>query len=74
MHKTGLHWFRTDLRVNDNEALARLSHECEQVVAVFILTPDLFAPSEFGLSRLGKKRQAFINEALDDLKKTLLLK
>lgn len=72
MHKTGLHWFRTDLRVNDNEALARLSHECEQVVAVFVLTPDLFAPSEFGLSRLGKKRQAFINEALNDLKKTLL--
>lgn len=71
MYKTGLHWFRSDLRVSDNEALASLSHTCEKVIAVFVFTPQLFEKSNFGLPRLGQKRHAFIIESLNDLEKSL---
>ncbi len=35
----GLHWFRADLRVSDNTALNAAMEKCEELFAVFILTP-----------------------------------
>ena len=37
--KTGLLWFRSDLRLADNPALARALAECERIVPVYILEP-----------------------------------
>lgn len=39
----GLVWFRQDLRIQDNSALATALTECEQVFALFALTPKTWA-------------------------------
>lgn len=35
----GLHWFRADLRINDNSALIEAMKQCDVLFAVFIITP-----------------------------------
>ena len=37
----GLHWFRNDLRLHDNSALAALAGRAEQWLPVFVLDPRL---------------------------------
>ena len=37
----GLHWFRNDLRLDDNIALAELVGRCEQWLPVFVLDPRI---------------------------------
>lgn len=41
MSKVGLVWFRRDLRLRDNAALARALAECDQVIPVFIFDIDI---------------------------------
>lgn len=36
--KTAIHWFRRDLRITDNTALAAAAREAEQVVPVYVLS------------------------------------
>lgn len=41
--RTGLHWFRADLRVTDNTALAAAMQDCDQLFAVYIITGKTWA-------------------------------
>ncbi len=36
MKKTGIHWFRTDLRIHDNPALFTCLDEVERFIPIFI--------------------------------------
>lgn len=40
MQRKGLIWFRNDLRVRDNSALAEAARQCSQLVALFIVQPE----------------------------------
>jgi len=37
MKKTGIHWFRRDLRLEDNTALEKLSQEVDEIIPVYIV-------------------------------------
>lgn len=67
---TALHWFRNDLRVEDN---ASLSAACQskRVVAVYCLDPRNFENDEYGFPRTGKFRARFLLETLSELKESL---
>lgn len=57
-----VHWFRRDLRVEDNTALFRAARDAERVTTVFVLD-DHYADD----SRIGPARFRFLKESLEDL-------
>src|SRR5690606_31039849 len=56
-------WFRQDLRLHDNEALAEALRQAEAVIPVYVADPDL--------SRTGPNRLRFRREAVLDLRQRL---
>lgn len=67
----GLFWFRYDLRLHDNAAIAALCKEVSQVTFVYILDDKNFTPNALGLSPMGKHRHIFLLQTLVDLKQQL---
>ena len=63
---TLIHWFRRDLRVADNTALARAARDGERVVLVFVLD-DHYAEDP----NVGPARFRFLRESLEDLERRL---
>ncbi len=63
---TIVHWFRRDLRVEDNTALARAARDGGRVVPVFVLD-DHYAEDP----NVGPARFRFLRESLEDLEKGL---
>lgn len=61
-----LHWFRRDLRVEDNTALARAARDADRVVPIFLLD-DTYAND----SRVGPARFRFLRESLEELEARL---
>jgi deoxyribodipyrimidine photo-lyase len=51
--KTVIHWFRRDLRVSDNTALAEASRRSEVVRPVFILDDDILGAPDMGAARVS---------------------
>jgi deoxyribodipyrimidine photo-lyase len=48
----GLHWFRNDLRLGDNTALAALAERAEEWLPVFVLDPRIVGDATSGASRM----------------------
>ncbi|OJV97199.1 MAG: hypothetical protein BGO39_19060 [Chloroflexi bacterium 54-19] len=48
-----IHWFRRDLRLHDNTALALATQNCEQVIGLFILDPTLLDNPKTCPARVG---------------------
>jgi deoxyribodipyrimidine photo-lyase len=71
MAKTGLVWFRNDLRINDNHSLARAISENDRVIAFFCFDPYLFDIGEFGFRKTEKYRAKFLLETVTELKQNL---
>ena len=63
---TGIVWFRQDLRLADNPALAQACKDCEFVVCVFIDDPQ-----DQTLSSLGEASSVWLHHSLDALDKSL---
>jgi len=61
-----IHWFRRDLRVEDNTALARAARDGDRLVPVFILDDDEAAHRNAGPSRFR-----FLGESLAELSANL---
>ena len=62
-----LHWFRTDLRLNDNPALA--SHAAAESLLCLYLMPK---PKPWcNLTGIGEQRDRFLRESLIELKQDL---
>ena len=61
-YKTGLMWFRRDLRVDDNAALHQALKSCDQVFCFFVFDRDILD----ALPR-ADRRVEFIRESLVDL-------
>ncbi len=65
--KRGLLWFRDDLRLNDNPALAAAVAGSEAIVPVFVLDERLLQRDRWGFLRMGPYRLQFLLESLQDL-------
>ncbi len=63
-YKLGLHWMRHDIRINDNQALHRLSELCEQIIVVYVFDPQWRVKNQFGHIHMGKHRHIFLDQAL----------
>ncbi|MDB5967241.1 MAG: deoxyribodipyrimidine photo-lyase [Polaromonas sp.] len=61
-YRTGLMWFRRDLRASDNAALHHALQSCSQVFCLFVFDRDILS----GLPR-ADRRVEFIRESLVDL-------
>ncbi len=65
-------WFREDLRLHDNEALADALRTSEEVIPVFVFDERVFkGKSKYGFAKTGKHRARFIIESIHDLRKSL---
>ena len=62
----GLHWFRNDLRLEDNRALADLFRVVDEWCGLFVLEPRLV-----DIPSVSLKRLSFLFECLDDLSNDL---
>ena len=64
-------WFRADLRLADNPALAHAVEEASQVIPIFCFDPRHFGRTPFGFEKTGRIRAQFLIEAVTDLRKSL---
>jgi deoxyribodipyrimidine photo-lyase len=69
--KTSIIWFKTDLRLYDNETLVRAIAESDMVIPVYCFDDSYYTVSEFGFKKTGSFRAQFILEALDNLDQRL---
>ncbi len=69
--KTSIVWFKTDLRLHDNETLVRAIEQSDEVIPVYCLDDAHFKTTEFGFKKTGNFRAQFLLDALADLDKNL---
>jgi len=60
-------WFRNDLRLADNPALAAAVEESDEILPLLIIDPAQHGRSPFGFERSGSFRRRFIHEGISDL-------
>jgi deoxyribodipyrimidine photo-lyase len=72
MKRRAIVWFRQDLRLHDNEALATALRMAEEIIPVFIFDERVFfGTTRFGFPKVGKFRAKFILESVADLQKNI---
>ncbi|EFN59149.1 hypothetical protein CHLNCDRAFT_56756 [Chlorella variabilis] len=69
--RPGIVWFRGDLRLHDNEALARAQAECSSLLPVYCFDPREYGKSPQGYDKTGPYRAQFLAEAVADLRAAL---
>jgi len=69
--KTGLVWFKNDLRVQDNTSLHDAIEENECVIGVYFFDSRLFEDDRFGFKKTERFRTKFLIETVKDLKQNL---
>jgi len=65
--RTSIVWFKTDLRLYDNEILFRAVEQNDSVIPVFCLDEAHFQKTPFGFLKTGAYRANFLLESLSDL-------
>lgn len=69
--KTGVIWFRNNLRTHDNVSLFKAIHNHEKVIAVYFFDPKYFEIDNFGFKKTEKFRAKFLIETVIALEKNL---
>lgn len=69
--KRSIVWFKTDLRINDNETLFQAVSVSDEIIPVFILDERLLEQKNFGFRRIGAFRLKFLLESVRDLDRSL---
>lgn len=69
--KTGIFWFKNDLRLHDNETLVKAMEQCDEIIPVYCFDETHFKITEFGFNKIGNFRAQFLLESLIDLDKNL---
>ncbi len=67
MIKTALVWFKTDLRIEDNETLVKAIAQSEKVIPVYCFDESHFGNTVYGFKKTGAFRAQFLLESLEDL-------
>ena len=69
--KRSLVWFKTDLRLDDNETLIKAITESDEIIPVYCIDDANFKTTEFGFKKTGSFKTQFLIESLIDLNKNL---
>ena len=64
-------WFKTDLRLQDNETLMRAIEQSDEVIPVYCFDGNHFKMTKFGFKKTGTFRTQFLLESLIDLDENL---
>ena len=76
MTDTALIWFRSDLRLHDNEALAEAA-DADELLPLYVFDPYWFGTNAFGgrdsfdYEKTGGHRTRFLRESVADLRSSL---
>ncbi|MBL7813415.1 MAG: DASH family cryptochrome [Saprospiraceae bacterium] len=71
-HKRAIIWFRNDLRLHDNEALVEALRNADEIIPIYVIDERVFGgKTSFGFPKMGKFRQRFIFESLENLRQNL---
>jgi deoxyribodipyrimidine photo-lyase len=65
--RTSILWFKTDLRLTDNETLIKAIAQSEQIIPVYCFDDSHFETTKYGFKKTGSYRAQFILESLQDL-------
>jgi deoxyribodipyrimidine photo-lyase len=65
--KTAIVWFKTDLRLEDNETLVKAIAQSEQVIPVYCFDDSHLETTVYGFKKTGNFRAQFLLESLLDL-------
>lgn len=71
MTKRTLIWFKTDLRLTDNETVMHAIASSDEVIPFYCLDERLLVRNDFGFRRIGSFRMKFLLESIADLDKSL---
>lgn len=67
----GLHWFRRDLRLQDNPCLQRINQCVDLLILVYVFDFDEQNSTSFNTKRIGHSRYRFIHQCLQELDESL---
>ncbi len=69
--KRSIVWFKTDLRLHDNETLVQAIAQSDEIIPVYCFEDDHYKTSEFNFLKTGNFRAQFLLESLQGLDKHL---
>ena len=69
--RTVVVWFKTDLRLHDNETLVKAIAQSDQIIPVYCFDESHFEETNFGFKKTGSFRAQFLLESVADLDKNL---
>ena len=69
--KTGLVWFKNDLRLHDNEALTKAIEECDELIFCYAIENSHFKKLELGFKKCDINRFKFLEQSVVDLQNHL---
>lgn len=72
--KTSIVWFKTDLRLHDNETLIKAISQSDEIIPVYCFDDAHFVKTDFGFKKTGNFRAQFLLESLADLDRNLRAK
>jgi deoxyribodipyrimidine photo-lyase len=64
MIKTALVWFKTDLRLSDNETLIKAISQSQEIIPVYCFDDSHFETTPYGFKKTGAFRAQFLLESL----------
>lgn len=67
----GLYVFTHDCRLQDNALLQHISHQCDELICLYILDSRILHRTRFQTQGLGIHRQRFLLQSLNDLSRNL---
>ena len=65
--KTAIVWFKTDLRLEDNETLVKAIAQSDQIIPLYCFDDSQFTTTSYGFKKTGSFRAQFLLESLQDL-------
>ena len=65
--KTSIVWFKTDLRLQDNETIIRAISQSDEIIPVYCFDESHYKITNFGFKKTGSFRAQFLLESLLDL-------
>ncbi len=69
--KTGLVWFKNDLRLHDNEALCQAISSCDKVICCYCLESSLFKELDLDFRKADINRFKFLEQSVLNLRQNL---
>ena len=69
--KRSIVWFKSDLRISDNETLVKAVKESDEIIPIYIIEDGDFEETSFGTKKTGSFRLQFLLESLSDLNEQL---